>query len=197
MQKNPDIKIIQLNDIKPYWRNPRKISEAAVNAVAVSIQQYGFNQPLVIDSENVIIVGHTRYKALKQLGIEEAACVVSDMSKKKAREYRIADNKTNEMTGWDLDNLGLELREIDLENIEPFFSEEDLKSLCAEKVSFDDMDLGNFESPSQEKIDKKQGEMSTSFVEKNEKDMNKYINVICPECGEEFSLDKTDILKEG
>ena len=68
MQINMNIINLKLNDIKPYWRNPRK-NEKAVEAVKQSIQDYGFNQPILLDSKKVIIAGHTRYKALLELEI--------------------------------------------------------------------------------------------------------------------------------
>ena len=85
---------ISLDEIRPYWRNPRN-NESAIDAVKKSIQEYGFNQPIVTDKDLVIIAGHTRYKALLQLGWKEAPVVVlEDIAPEKAKQYRIADNKT-------------------------------------------------------------------------------------------------------
>ena len=113
MSIKTQIKYVTLGEIKPYERNPRKNGEA-VTAVAESIRQYGFKQPLVIDENGVIIVGHTRYEAAKKLGLESVPCIVAtDLSPEKAREYRLVDNRTNEMSSWDFDKLKLELEDLD------------------------------------------------------------------------------------
>jgi ParB family chromosome partitioning protein len=105
------VQTIKLDDIKPYWRNPRK-NEKAVEAVKQSIQAYGFNQPIILDTKKIIIAGHTRYKALLEMGWTEAPCVVIDLPVAKAKEYRIADNKTSELAELDMTALIPELREI-------------------------------------------------------------------------------------
>lgn len=100
---------IELNKIKPYSKNPRK-NDRAVDGVAESIKQFGFKQPLVIDKNNVIICGHTRYKAAQKLGLSTVPCVRADeLTKEQAKAYRIADNKLNELAMWDLELLGDEL----------------------------------------------------------------------------------------
>ena len=105
--------LFNIAEIKPYWRNPRH-NEEAVGAVMQSIRDYGFNQPLIIDAENVIIAGHTRYRALQRLGVTEIPCIVKgDLTAQQAKEYRIADNKTSELSSWDMDRLIPELREIE------------------------------------------------------------------------------------
>ena len=104
---------IKVEDIKPYEQNPR-INDHAVEKVANSIKEFGIKQPLVVDENNVLIVGHTRLKAMQQLGIEEAPCIVaSDLTPEKAKAYRLADNKTGELAEWDLDKLELELLDFD------------------------------------------------------------------------------------
>jgi hypothetical protein len=110
------MKIDMLNpaDLKPYGRNPRK-NDGAVKAVAESIRRYGFRQPIVVDCDMVIIVGHTRWKAAKLLGLSEVPAHIADMPKDQAREYRIADNKTNELAEWDLPVLNLEMKGLDLD----------------------------------------------------------------------------------
>jgi ParB-like chromosome segregation protein Spo0J len=98
-----------LSSIKPYENNPR-LNDAAVDAVAASIKAFGFRQPIVVDEQDVIIVGHTRYKAALKLGLEEVPIHVAvGLSPEQARAYRIADNQTATMCGWDEDKLPLEL----------------------------------------------------------------------------------------
>jgi ParB-like chromosome segregation protein Spo0J len=102
-----------LTDIKPYDRNPRIIPQAAVDAVARSIQAFGFRQPIVVDGNGVILAGHTRYKAAQQLGLTEVPVVwQTDITEAQARGYRIADNKVAELSAWDRDALDVEVREL-------------------------------------------------------------------------------------
>lgn len=102
-----------LTDIKPYDRNPRIIPQAAVDAVARSIQAFGFRQPIVVDKDGVILAGHTRYKAAQQLGMTEVPVVwQTDITEIQARGYRIADNKVAELSAWDRDALDIEVKEL-------------------------------------------------------------------------------------
>ena len=102
-----------LADIKPYDRNPRIIPQAAVDAVARSIQAFGFRQPIVVDKDGVILAGHTRYKAAQQLGMTEVPVVwQTDITEIQARGYRIADNKVAELSAWDRDALDTEVKEL-------------------------------------------------------------------------------------
>jgi DNA modification methylase len=95
--------------IRPYENNPR-VNDAAVDAVAASIKAFGFRQPIVVDQEGVIIVGHTRYKAALKLGLEEVPVHVAvGLSPAQAKAYRLADNQTATMAQWDDDKLPLEL----------------------------------------------------------------------------------------
>ncbi len=99
----------ELARIKPYPGNPRQ-NDAAVDAVAESIRQFGFRQPIVVDTEGVIICGHTRYKAAQKLGLEKVPVhVAKDLSPEQIRAYRIADNKTAELATWDYELLPIEL----------------------------------------------------------------------------------------
>ena len=102
----------KLKDIKPYEKNPRK-NDRAVDAVANSIREFGFKVPVVIDKDNVIVCGHTRYKAAKKLGLKSVPCVVADdLTDEQIKAYRLADNKVSELAEWDIDLLGEELDDI-------------------------------------------------------------------------------------
>ena len=101
-----------IKDIKPYEKNPRK-NDSAVDAVANSISQFGFKVPVVIDKDNIIVCGHTRYKAAQKLGLEKVTCVVADdLTEEQIKAYRLADNKVSELAEWDIDLLGEELDDI-------------------------------------------------------------------------------------
>lgn len=102
----------KIADIKPYEKNPRK-NDSAVDAVANSIEQFGFKVPVVIDKDNVIVCGHTRYKAAKKLGLDKVPCVIADdLTEEQIKAYRLADNKVSELAEWDIDLLDEELNDI-------------------------------------------------------------------------------------
>ena len=90
-----------IDAIRPYPNNPR-INEGGVDAVAKSIQEFGWQQPIVVDKNGVIIVGHTRYKAAQKLGLDKVPVVTADkLSDKQVKAYRLADNKVADKTIWD------------------------------------------------------------------------------------------------
>ena len=102
----------KLKDIKQYENNPRKNDEA-VKYVAESIKEFGFKVPIVIDSNNVIVAGHTRWKAANSLNIKEVPCIIADdLSDDQIKAYRLADNKVSEFAEWDFNILNLELDEL-------------------------------------------------------------------------------------
>lgn len=109
---------LSLSDIKPYENNPRKNDESA-KYVAESIKQFGFKVPIVIDKNNVIVCGHTRYKAAKKLKLKTVPCIMADdLTEEQIKAYRLADNKTGEFAEWDLDILNLELEELNFTDID-------------------------------------------------------------------------------
>lgn len=126
IQASPS-RMLPIDAIVPYWQNPRRIPQDAVDAVARSIEAYGYQQPIVVDVENVVIVGHTRLQALQQLGYTEVEVRIADLPPDKAREYRIIDNKTSEMTSWDHGALVLELREFEDDLRIAYFPDVDLE----------------------------------------------------------------------
>lgn len=101
-----------INELKPYEKNPRK-NDKAVEAVARSIDEFGFKVPCVIDADGTLITGHTRFKAAKKRGIEKIPCIVADdLSEEQIRAFRLADNKVSELAEWDFNKLDKELEEI-------------------------------------------------------------------------------------
>jgi DNA modification methylase len=106
------IEMWKVEDVKPYEQNPR-INDAAVESVAKSIKEFGFRQPIVVDGDGVIIVGHTRLKAAKVLGLEKVPVhVAKDLSPAQIKAYRIADNKLAELAEWNMDLLPVELKDL-------------------------------------------------------------------------------------
>jgi len=101
-----------IDELKPYEKNPRK-NDKSVDKVAQSIDQFGFRVPVVIDKDNVIVCGHTRYKAAKKLHLASVPCVVADdLTDEQIKAYRLADNKVGEDSEWDIDLLQGELDDI-------------------------------------------------------------------------------------
>lgn len=103
------IELWKIVDVHPYPGNPRQ-NDDAVDAVAKSLREFGFRQPIVVDGEGVIVCGHTRYKAAVKLGLEKVPVhVAKDLSPEQIRAYRIADNQTASLATWDYDLLPIEL----------------------------------------------------------------------------------------
>ena len=102
----------KLNELKEYENNPRH-NEGAVDAVAASIREFGFKVPIVIDKDGVIIAGHTRKKAAEKLGLKTVPCIIADdHTPENIRAFRLADNKTGELAGWDFEKLEAELSDL-------------------------------------------------------------------------------------
>ena len=107
---------IKIEDIKPYAENPRNM-ELSLPKVKESISNFGFNQPVLLDNKNIIITGHTRYSAAKELGFTELPCIIVDeLTPNEIRAYRIADNKVGQDSSWDVSLLKAELQRLRLDN---------------------------------------------------------------------------------
>ena len=117
---------VPINQIKPYENNPRR-NDSAVDAVADSIRQFGMKVPLVIDKDNVIVTGHTRYKACLKLGMDKVPCIkADDLTDDQVKAFRVVDNRVAEIASWDLDKLNVELGEIDMDMSDFDFSFADM-----------------------------------------------------------------------
>ncbi|MEG1336002.1 MAG: ParB N-terminal domain-containing protein, partial [Clostridiales bacterium] len=109
------IEEIKLTEIKRYENNPRS-NAAAVDGVAESIKEFGWQQPIVIDSDNIIIVGDTRFQAAERLGLKTAPCFRAyDLTADQIKAYRLADNKVGEIAKWDFGLLDVELQDISID----------------------------------------------------------------------------------
>lgn len=115
---NKALQVLPIEDIHPYKNNPR-INDGAVASVRESIRQCGYVAPIIVDEAHVILAGHTRYKAILDLGWAECECmVVSGLSKDEKRKYRLLDNKTAELAMWDFDALAVELDGLDFDGFD-------------------------------------------------------------------------------
>jgi ParB-like chromosome segregation protein Spo0J len=109
---NFKVELRKIEDVKPYERNPR-LNDKAVDAVAASLSEFGFRQPIVVDEDGVIIAGHTRWKAATKLGLGKVPVhVATDLTPDQVRAYRLADNRSGEIAEWDLSILPIELNEL-------------------------------------------------------------------------------------
>lgn len=135
-----DVQSMDITLLVPYERNAKKHSQKQINDVANSIHTYGWRQPLVIDGNNVIVIGHCRYLAAKQLGLSHVPVVIADdLTPAQIRELRIVDNKINE-SPWDYQILDLECDGLEFSGfdfdfcIEDPFSDKELEELMSSEV---------------------------------------------------------------
>lgn len=128
----------KIDEIAPYKKNAKKHDKTQINNVAESIRQYGFVQPIVVDKDGVIVIGHCRYEAAKTLGMKDVPCVcVDDLTEEQVKALRIVDNKSNE-SEWDFDLLKDELPDLDLSAFDFDFGIEDEEEQTETEYSADD-----------------------------------------------------------
>ena len=196
---------VKLSDIKPYENNPRN-NEGAVDAVAESISQFGFKVPIVLDKDNVIITGHTRYKAAKAMSYEKVPCIYADdLTEDQIKKFRLVDNKVGEIATWDFEKLETELNELD-------FSGYDFGLDLFESFTGEDTETGEDEFEKQKKVFEermKRGEISEEdeeyqeFLEKFELKKTtddcytpeKVYNAVLQFCIEEYGIDKKKVVR--
>ena len=136
------IEMWALDRIIPYARNARKISERAIEKVAASIQEFGWQQPIVVDAQGVIIVGHTRLLAARHLRLPEAPVHVAvHLTPAQVKAYRLMDNRSHQEAVWDMGLLGVEIMELKALGTDLKFTGFDAKELC----STDDFSLGGWD----------------------------------------------------
>jgi len=133
-----DIKYLSPSDLKPYEKNPRK--NLNVDKVADSLKEFGFQQPIVVDKDMVVIVGHTRLEASKKLGLKEVPVLIADISPEKAKAYRITDNRLNQDSSWDYKLLNFEMGDLmdihyDLSHLG--FEESEIEKIVAFEPKFE------------------------------------------------------------
>ena len=149
----------KIDELREYENNPRH-NDGAVDAVAESIKQFGFKVPIVIDTDGVIIAGHTRRKAAEKLGLKTVPCIVADdLTPEQIKAFRLADNKTGELASWDFEKLEEELAAL---------SEVDMSAFGF--VVNEDINIDDF------------------FTEAEEKPEKEPKKIQCPHCGEWFEV---------
>lgn len=140
MENNLNVIYKNLDEIIPYENNPRN-NELAVEKVKNSIKEFGFNVPILIDENDIIIAGHTRYKASEELGLKEVPCIYMEhLTPVQVRAFRLADNKVAEFSDWDFEKLEEEINSI--ENEFTGFSTEEMEKMFGadeEEESFNDV----------------------------------------------------------
>lgn len=196
-----------IDEIKPYENNPRN-NDDAVDAVANSIKEFGWQQPIVVDNEGVIIAGHTRYKAAQKLGLKTVPVVVAkDLTEKQVKAYRLADNKVGELADWNLPKLNIELDDINDIDMSDFGFDENFDDNIEENNSFG-VESNSVSNNAEQNYEPDYTENSyepdnTANTESNytqsntennneELDLNDFsddkFDVVCPKCGFRFNL---------
>lgn len=176
------IEIRQLSELKRYENNPRLNAEA-VDVVAQSILDYGFNVPLGIDKDDVIVTGDTRYQALLKLGWTEARCVVLDhLNAEEIKAFRIADNKVAEFSQWDDDKLAAELRLLEGSEFkfDTFLDDNAIRVLEPSKVT-------------QAMVDRVADKESTKYEDAASAVQDEMRKVTCKSCSKAFSVRVRDL----
>ncbi len=166
MQVVNEIVMKGINEIKPYFRNPR-INEETVNKLVDLLPKVGFNVPIVIDKQGIIIKGHARYTAAIRIGMEQVPCIISEADEEAIKLDRIADNRISEFSQWDLEQLRHELNILTLDTAILDFKLPSLEELAVDNntlVEQKDIDIAE-----------RRQEKST-----NHKD---YVKFVCEKCG--------------
>lgn len=123
MKTKHEIVLLPIDEVKPYENNPR-INDEAVEKVKNSIKEFGFTSPIILDENNVIICGHTRLKAAKELKMSKVPCIIKDdLTPEQVKAYRLADNKVGEIANWNYELLDAELATLDFDMTEFGFSD--------------------------------------------------------------------------
>lgn len=165
----PETEMVALDRVRPYWRNPRRVTDDTVNMLMRSIEEFGYQQPIVVDSEYVIIVGHTRYAAMRRLGVTEVPVVVArTLSQEQVKQYRLIDNRSGELSSWDMTALMDELGDLDMEKMLRFFPE-----------------FGAFPDATEQYV------ADTETLEREWDKVQTQVSFVCPSCFHTFEVEVT------
>ena len=191
------IKMLAPDNLTPYDGNPRVIPDEAIDAVAKSIESAGFRQPIVVDSEGVIVIGHTRRLAAMKLGLKRVPVhEVTDLEPEKIQALRLNDNRSAEFTDWDQLALGIEVSDLatsdfDLESL--VFDDAEMARLLDTAEEFEpslDPKAVKGHEVTDEDMEKAKAKMTDDFDQRSNQDL---VDVICPHCAEEFSIHKSEL----
>ena len=194
MVNNDRVQQVDVQSIKPYWRNPRD-NQDALEAMKESIERYGYQELISVDQDGVIVTGHLRFKALKALGHKKIDVIVLDhLTPEQIKEFRLVDNKIAEGSRWDPRRLGEELgRGVDRSTmIKIGFSDfelDDLELRPLPEIELPDRDqdqvIINQPGPEQDQDpgDKLKGAGSSDGL----------VTIYCPECGHAHYVKKSNL----
>jgi ParB-like chromosome segregation protein Spo0J len=174
MQIVDKLKLVSVKEIRPYHRNAR-VNERTVEELVNIIPEVGFNVPLVLNRQNVIVKGHARWKAAIQLGLEKVPCVYTDADEERVKLDRLVDNKIVELSAWDDDLLPAELASLNLD------------------FKFDLEALGfQLSIPNQQSTDPNAPFVTDADIKATVPGSNdQYEKVICNKCGNVMMMRKT------
>lgn len=178
--------LVPIKQLRKSKKNARVISNKAIEEVAKSIQQYGFNVPILINSDKEIIAGHVRLEALKKIGVKEVVCVeVKNLTEEEQDKLRVLDNAIRESSEWDDKKLALEMRYI-----------KDLADDNSWTVFTSFFEEGQLDAYLNITLGKTRKDVTEKDLDKNEKDIKKRFTkvkeskndreVTCPNCGRTF-----------
>lgn len=173
----------RIDEIIPYENNAR-VNDRAIEALVEDIPVVGFNVPIVIDKGNVIVKGHSRYEALKRLGVELVPCIVIDGDPDDIAEERLLDNKLSELATWDEEKYKHEVRELKL----------DLRKFHIEipKVGGEAVQIGQQVTP--EQVARAAHDL-TGDGRQVSSEKKSLVEIHCPNCGEDFFADMNEVMK--
>ncbi len=207
MQVSNKIEMRALNTIKPYIRNPRK-NDKTVDKLVELIPQVGFNVPIVIDKDGIIVKGHSRFKAAIRLGMEEVPCIITYADEEAIKLDRIADNRVSEFSEWINESL---MHELDIVTLDSSM----LEFIRPNVADFDfDMDFSDESESGESREDKlkrfqelqEQSQQSTQIVtpaqvqkavekQYEQSKQTEYFEFVCSYCGEKTLVAKSDFSK--
>lgn len=183
----------RLEELKPYEKNPRN-NDKAVQYVAESIRNFGFKVPIIIDKDNVIVCGHTRYKAAKQLNLETVPCIMADdLTDEQIKAFRLADNKTGEMAEWDFEFLAQELESLKAEDFDMqgfgfYEADEEYLTDFFDKTESEQKQKDNAdEEEDEDEEDEEYAEITLVIKFENAEQREKYVEM-CEEDGLEYEV---------